>query len=257
MAPTRKDEQVDSVPFLPLSKTRPSVKIYKCPRCVQIFTRKGLGVHFIKIHRRRLEDVYLDEEIDQAEVKVEKSMTEGGPKIDISLKRPSCELGKNTERVDFHAENKKTFKCSKCHREFYKVKSLKQHVTLMHSEEKFDCAYCQTKFKLESVMQRHQKICTKKKWKSKLESVIQIHQKKCSTKSGVNTKFSAKDTIINPNENEDENIKDFENVQTNQDFSCHLQTDITIKEEPIESVDIKNEPFLPYDNGIKIEVEES
>ena len=59
---------------------------------------------------------------------------------------------------------------------------------------------------------------------------------------------------INATKNEDENIKDFENVQANQDFSCFL--DITIKEERIESVDIKNEPFLPYDNGIKIEVEE-
>ena len=388
MASTRKD---DSVPFLPLSYTRPSVKIYKCPRCVKIFTRKGLGVHFTKIHRLILEDVYLDEEIDEAEVKVEKSMTEGGPIIDISFKRPSCELGKNNERVDFHAENKKTHKCSKCHREFYKEKSLKQHVTLMHSETKFDCAYCQAKFKLESVMQRHQKICTKKIWKSKLESVIHIHQKKCSTKSGGDTTFSANNTVrklnekseieepnitlvkkmeeqglkskkymlntnkkkvdlimnestkdmegneedidnsilsekprvelpqtitpitktikeyhcnichirgerrfldfhlksdmhklaekkiqndkkenrcinnsaqeikgaaesINATKNEDENIKDFENVQTNQDFSCFL--DITIKEEPIESVDIKNEPFLPYDNGIKIEVEE-
>ena len=62
---------------------------------------------------------------------------------------------------------------------------------------------------------------------------------------------------INPTKNEDENIKDFVNFQTNQDFSCHLQTDITIKEEPIESVDIKNESFLPYDNGIKIEVDQS
>ena len=53
---------------------------------------------------------------------------------------------------------------------------------------------------------------------------------------------------INPTKNEDENIND---------FSCHLQTDITIKEEPIESVDIKNESFLPYDNGIKIEVDQS
>ena len=382
MALTRKDEQVESVPFRPLSSTRPSVKIYKCPRCVQIFTRKGLGVHFLKIHRRRLEDIYLDEEIDQAEVKVEKSMTERGPKIDISLKRPSFELGKNNEIVDFHAENKKTFKCSKCHREFYKVKSLKQHGTLMHSEEEFDCAYCQSKFKLESVMQRHQKICTKKKWKSKLESVTQIHQKKCSIKSGADTTFSAKNTVrknngnitlvkkmedmsntnkkkvdhimnestedmegaeeniddsilsenpkvklpqtiitpitktikeyhcnicqirgelrfldlhlksdvhrlklnadkkihndkkenwcinnsaeemkfvaesINPTKNEDENIKDYVNFQTSQDFSCHLQTDITIKEEPIESVDIKNESFVPYDNGIKIEVDQ-
>ena len=205
MSPTRKDEQVDSVPFLPLSSTRPSVKIYKCPRCVQIFTRKGLGVHFTKIHRRRLEDVYLDEEIDQAEVKVEKSMTQStggsgvaggaGTGYTISLKRPSCESGKNTKIVDFHAENKKTSKCSKCHREFYKVKSLKQHMTLMHSEEKFDCAYCQAMFKLESVMQRHQKTCTTKKLKSKLESVIQIHQKKCSTKSGVDTTFSAKNTV--------------------------------------------------------------
>ena len=205
MDPTRKDKQVDSVPFRPLSSTRPSVKIYKCPRCVQIFTRKGLGVHFTKIHRRRLEDVYLDEEIDQAEVKVEKSMTEStggsgvaggaGTGYTISLKRPSCESGKNTKIVDFHAENKKTSKCSKCHREFYKVKSLKQHMTLMHSEEKFDCAYCQAKFKLESVMQRHQKTCTTKKLKSKLESVIQIHQKKCSTKSGVDTTFSAKNTV--------------------------------------------------------------
>merc|ERR1712037_485531 len=318
-------------------------------------------------------------------------MTEGGPIIDISFKRPSCELGKNNERVDFHAENKKTHKCSKCHREFYKEKSLKQHVTLMHSETKFDCAYCQAEFKLESVMQRHQKICTKKIWKSKLESVIHIHQKKCSTKSGGDTTFSANNTVrklnekseieepnitlvkkmeeqglkskkyvlntnkkkvdlimnestkdmegneedidnsilsekprvelpqtitpitetikeyhcnichirgerrfsdfhlksdmhklaekkiqndkkenrcinnsaeeikgaaesINATKNEDENIKDFENVQANQDFSCFL--DITIKEERIESVDIKNEPFLPYDNGIKIEVEE-
>ena len=49
-----------------------SVKIYKCPKCVRKFTRKGLGVHFTKIHRLKLEDMYLDKEIDQAEVKVEK-----------------------------------------------------------------------------------------------------------------------------------------------------------------------------------------
>ena len=61
---------------------------------------------------------------------------------------------------------------------------------------------------------------------------------------------------INPTKNEDENIKDYVNFQTSQDFSCHLQTDITIKEEPIESVDIKNESFVPYDNGIKIEVDQ-
>ena len=96
-----------------------------------------------------------------------------------------------------------------------------------------------------------------KKWKLKLDSVMQTHQKECNTKNEINTTFSAKDTIINHNENGDENVKDFDNVQTNQDFSCNLQTDITIKEEPIESADIRNEPFLPYDNGIKIEPDQS
>ena len=248
-----------------MSEGEASVKIYKCPRCVRKFTRKGLGVHFTKIHWRKLEDLYLDEEIDQAEVKVEKSMTERAKKysIDIcrsipvsksvSLKIPSCELGKNDKEVEVNAENKKVFKCSKCYREFYKVNSLNQHMTQMHTEMKFDCAYCHGKFKFENIMQRHQQKCTTKKWKLKLESVMQTHQKECNTKSGFNTTFSAKNTIINHNENED--VKDFENVQTNQDFSCHLQTDITIKEEPIESVDITNEPFVPYDNGIKIEVD--
>ena len=53
-----------------------SVKIYKCPKCVRKFTRKGLGVHFTKIHRLKLEDMYLEEEINQAEVKVEKLVIE-------------------------------------------------------------------------------------------------------------------------------------------------------------------------------------
>ena len=248
-----------------MSEEEASVKIYKCPRCVRKFTRKGLGVHFTKIHRLKLEDVYLDEEIDQAEVKVEKSITERAEKysidicrsIPISLKRPSCELGKNDKEVEVNAENKKAFKCSKCYREFYKVCHLNQHVIMLHSEKKFECAYCHAKFKFENIMQRHLKKCTTKKWKLKLESVMETHQKECNTKSGVNTTFSAKDTIINHNENEDENVTDFDNVQANQDLSCHLQTDITIKEEPIESVDIKNEPFFPYDTGIKIEADQS
>ena len=240
-----------------------SVKIYKCPKCVRKFTRKGLGVHFIKTHRLKLEDVYLEEEIDQAEVKVEKSMTERAENysinicrsIPVSLKRTSCELGK-TEEFEVYAENKKTYKCSKCYREFYKVGNLNQHMIMMHSEMKFECVYCHAKFKFENIMQRHQKKCTTKKWKLQLDSVMQTHEKECNMKSGINTIFSAKNTITNHNQNEDENVTDFDNVQTNQDFSCHLETDITIKEEPIESVDIKNEPFLPYDNGIKIEVEE-
>ena len=241
-----------------------SVKIYKCPKCVRKFTRKGLGVHFTKIHRLKLEDMYLEEEIDQAEVKVETLVIERAENysinvcrsIPISLKRPFCELGKNDKEVEVYAENKKAFKCSKCYREFYKVGNLNQHMIMMHSEMKFDCAYCHAKFKFENIMQRHQKKCTTKKWKLQLDSVMQTHQKERSnTKSGVNTTFSAKDTIITHNQNE--NVTDFDNVQTNQDFSCHLQTDITIKEEPIESVDITNEPFLPYDNGIKIEVDQS
>ena len=56
-------------------------------------------------------------------------------------------------------EGTKTFNCSKCYREFQKEKSLKQHVSLMHSENIFQCTFCQLKFKLESVMQRHQKKC--------------------------------------------------------------------------------------------------
>ena len=251
-----------------MSEGEASIKIYKCPRCVRKFTRKGLGVHFTKIHRLKLEDLYLDEEIDQAEVKVEKStVTERAENysinicrsIPVSLKRPSCELGKNDKEVEVYAENKKAYKCSKCYREFYKESNLNQHVLMMHTEMKFACAYCNAKFKFENIMQRHQKKCTTKKWKLKLDSVMQTHQKECNTKSRVNAAFSAKDTIINHNENEDEdeNVKDFVNVQTNQDFSCHLQTDITIKEEPIETADITNEPFLPYDNGIKIEPDQS
>ena len=57
-------------------------------------------------------------------------------------------------------ENTETFNCSKCYREFQKEKSLKQHVSLMHSENIFQCTFCLLKFKLESVMQRHQKKCT-------------------------------------------------------------------------------------------------
>ena len=223
------------------------VKIYKCPRCVRKFTRKGLGVHFTKIHKLRLEDIYLEEEIDQAEVKVEKTMTKRGDNysidicrsIPVSLKRPSCELGKNGEDVEAYAKNENVFKCSKCYREFYKEVNLNQHVLMMHAERKFDCTYCHAKFKFENIMQRHQKTCTAKKLK--LESVMQTHQKEYNTKSGVNTTFSTKYTIINSNENDDENVKDFDNVQTNQE----LQTDITIKEEPIESEDIKNELILP------------
>ena len=54
---------------------------------------------------------------------------------------------------------KNTFNCSKCYREFQKEKILKQHFSLMHSENIFQCTFCQLKFKLESVMQRHQKKC--------------------------------------------------------------------------------------------------
>ena len=57
-------------------------------------------------------------------------------------------------------ENMNTFNCSKCYREFKNEKSLKQHVSAMHSENIFQCTFCQLKFKLESVMQRHQKKCT-------------------------------------------------------------------------------------------------
>ena len=121
-----------------------SVKIYKCPKCVRKFTRKGLGVHFIKIHRLKLEDVYLEEEIDQAEVKVEKSMTERAENysinicrsIPVSLKRPSCELGKNNERVDFHAENKKTHKCSICNYSFSRKRTMNIHIKSVHDGNK-------------------------------------------------------------------------------------------------------------------------
>ena len=64
------------------------------------------------------------------------------------------------EMKNKQSKNTKTFNCSKCYREFQKEKSLKQHVSLMHSENIFQCTFCQLTFKLESVMQRHQKKCT-------------------------------------------------------------------------------------------------
>ena len=52
------------------------------------------------------------------------------------------------------------FNCSTCYREFKKEKSLKQHVSFMHSENIFQCTFCQLEFKLESLMKKHQKKCT-------------------------------------------------------------------------------------------------
>ena len=55
---------------------------------------------------------------------------------------------------------KNTFNCSKCYREFQKEKSLKQHVSLMHSENIFQCTFCPLEFKLESLLKKHQNKCT-------------------------------------------------------------------------------------------------
>ena len=57
-------------------------------------------------------------------------------------------------------ENMNTFNCSKCYREFQKEKSLKQHVSMMHSDNIFQCTFCPLKFELESLMKKHQNKCT-------------------------------------------------------------------------------------------------
>ena len=56
-------------------------------------------------------------------------------------------------------ENMSMFNCSKCYRKFETEKSLKQHVSVMHSENIFQCTFCKLEFKLYGVMKRHQNKC--------------------------------------------------------------------------------------------------
>ena len=55
--------------------------------------------------------------------------------------------------------NMSMFNCSKCYRQFQTETSLKQHVSVMHSENIFQCTFCQLEFKLYGVMKRHQNKC--------------------------------------------------------------------------------------------------